>query len=550
MLNYDQYYMMSRQVVKDMPVSLLDCYNDYVSKSELFFVLQTEMHEWVSLVSAKSAHYDGQMTLENFIWYIMCGVDATKTVASIRQDYADLRRFRKRYFLQVNEQELGKASSQIRQDCKEYFAIMRKNRSMKQYKTEDEFCKEKYAKIVEYCKDLDTDLVDYEYFVLLQPARAAKCFQYDVAYHVYDIILNKYFSNPIDGMLAKLPKSIVDNGVFALQNRDADLQYDVSGEEVIAYTDHKTRNSGKNQNVRTVIDRYTGNFLQAIENNTKESLISDLKVNGQIAVNAKLLDATDETIISNIYSTFSVEDINKGSKIIPLGQLVGGTYKERRIRNYEATLARLDKLAKCYVNVTTVDQKMGTLVSAGTFSFFDVFYHVPQKEADSDMTLTSLDVTDGTSGSSVLDTLIRQDPDVLSSITVEFQPSKFIKDTWKKNMNVSVMSTIYAQIVPPRAKAMLFLLQSKRSDIYPDTSCVLPFSYFVDSLRLENLRKSQIKKALCELFDMLIGSEVIIKKYVMTGSGSIAIDFIPFSETEKILYKIENLPKEIPENKD
>ncbi len=529
------YFYTSRLISAELDSSLSDFFDENIDTS-LGRELKGFMEEWCNK-AAYVKEYDGKYTFENFIWYILSDVD--KTEAAIpRKEYFEMRRQRKKYFVSCikKEKSSGFKDGVLAQTADTYFFLMRTSSAdMKHYSSREEYLEEKYLQVMNWGKDNQSNLISYPYIHNVSEKRAAKCFLYDCAFRVYDLILHDYYGNVVSGVISKFP-SFINNGIFSLQPKDKNLKVEVLEDQIQAYDEIVyTKDNGNSEIIRTVTDSVYGDFSQISEENTENALIESLVNKGKISLHNNVLDSTDKALFGMIYSSFNVEDINKGTKSINLLQLVKSVYDTPRKSGYLSIIEHLERMSKYRIDMRTTNSR-GDFIRGGSISFFDIIFQIPQND-DSEATYNEFSITDGHSEESFLDA-IKTCSD-LSGIQVDVMPSKYIKDAMRSNMNYSILTRLYSKDMPVKVKSLLMLLTSERTDIYPKSKCSLPYAFFIEKLRMTDLKKSALVKQLREMLFYLKDNDILVSDFDM-GTYTVDIAFVPIDETERILYKLDD----------
>ena len=535
MTDLGKYFYTSRLISAELSKSLSNFFNENTG-STLGFQLQSQMQDWVN--EAKLVEqYDGKFSFENYIWFILSTVDQ-KEASIPRKEYWEMRRQRKKYFVTCikKEKDNGYADGILAQHADSYFFLMKSDPNLKQYSSKNEYCEEKYLNVIAWGKDMKSDLIDYPYILSISPKRAAKCFMYDCAFRVYDLILHDYYGDVQEGVVSKFPP-FINSGIFSLQSKESDLKVEVTDDAIQVFDEVVfKKENGDSQTIRTITDSVPGKFGDIINAGSETALINSVVNQGKISLHNNVLDSIDKTLFGMIYSSFSVEDINRGSKSINLMQLVKSVYSEKpRRTNYMAVIEHIERMKHYRIEMTTTNSK-GKFVKGGSITFFDVMYQIPQNAESEESMYNEFSITDGRSQESFLDA-IKECPD-LSGIQLDIMPSKYIKDAMRSNMNYSILTRLYSKDMPVKIKSMLILLTSERTDIYPNSSCTLPYEFFIEKLRMESLKKSALVKQIRGMLEYLKDNEILISEFEIS-TYTVDISFIPITDTERALYKLD-----------
>ncbi len=535
MTDISKYFYTSRLISAELSESLSKFFNENTGTA-IGFEFQSQMQEWLS-IAKDIEQYDGKFSFENYIWFILSN-DGKKDSVIPRKEYFEMRRQRKKYFVTSIKKEKDNkfADGILAQNAESYFFLMKSDPNLKKYSSKNEYCEEKYLSVLAWGKDIKSDLVDYPYILQISPKRAAKCFMYDCAFRVYDLISHDYYGDIENGIVSKFPP-FMNSGIFSLQSKENELKYEVNEDSVQVFDEITyEKENGDSQTIRTVTDTIQGKFSDVSDEGSETALINSLVNQGKISLHNNVLDSTDKSLFGMIYSSFNVEDINRGSKKINLMQLVKSVYSGNpRRTNYMQVIDHLERMKHYRIEMTTTNSS-GKFVRGGSITFFDLMYQIPQN-ADTDESLYSeFSITDGKTQESFLDA-IKECPD-LSSIEIDVMPSKYIKDAMRSNMNYSILTRLYSKDMPVKVKSMLILLTSERTDIYPNSNCTLPYEFFIEKLRMDNLKKSVLVKQIKEMLGYLKDNEILISDYE-TSTYTVNISFIPISDTERALYKLD-----------
>lgn len=535
----EQFYKMSTHLASFIPDKIKTYFGDDLRYLSVRSEVHKLMNDWINI---EGLSISPTPTLQEFIWFILATnvADADSVnIFKLRSRANNSRRDRKKYLYKIiSEEKNGTMKVQnpqyLKKNAQMYFELMQTNPALPQYHSIEDYMEEQYSKITEWAKNSAYDISLFMFFDKIGDKRIAKCLEYDIAYHVFDIIINQYLGNPVDGYLFKTPKGTFDNSLFSLVAKDMPINYDVTDSQVTAYSDYIMDSPDGPKSIHTVIDTLTGDFQEAVKTEQKEQLINQLKMDNEIISYSKVLDPLDQHILNTIYSMFNVIDINRGSKRIKLSEIVSMCYAQIRERTYLSTLDHIVKLASYKMDIIQEDSN-GKIRSGGRISFFDAMYCFPD-ENNEEQEMSTITITDANGNTELIDRLKNQD---LSIVELEIQPSVFLKNSMKKQMNYSIMKNIYDQISPVKAKSMLMYLQAVRTNIYPKTSTVLAFSTLAMQLHLEQLSLRNLEKQIDEPLSLLKEAKIVLADYsISQTSQTVALDFFEFTQQEKLLYNI------------
>ena len=534
----DQFYNMSNQLASLMP----DKIKSYFTNDLRYISVQSEvyklMKDWISI---EGLSIPATPSLQQFIWFILSTSTTEETDTSkLRTRANNSRRDRKKYLYKIiGEEKNGTMKSQnpqyLLKNAQMYFELMQTNHDLPHYDKLEDYMEEQFEKITEWAKDSKYDISLFMFFDKIGEKRIAKCLEYDISFHVFDIIHNEYFDNPVDGYLFKTPRGAFDNNLFSMVSKDMPLDYEVTNSQVIAYSDYETKTKDGPKKIHTVVDSLSGDFKEAIAEGKQAELVRQLRMDNEITAYSKVLDPMDLHILNTIYSMFNVMDINRGTKKISLCDIVSASYSQTSKRTYLPTLNHIVKLASHKMDIIQ-ETKDGKIRSGGKISFFDVMYQFTD-ENDEDQEMSSITITDANGNSELIERLKDYD---LSKIILDIQPSVFLKESMKKQMNYSIMKNIYDKIAPVKAKSMLMYLQAVRTNIYPSTTTVIAFSTLEEQLHLGKLQKRELEKHIEEPIAMLKEEKIIVDNFTISQTAkTVTIEFFEFTDQEKYLYNID-----------
>ncbi len=504
--------------------------------------IQNDMAEW-AVEAKRHEDYDKDAIFLNYVWYILSTENETSSKIPLRK-FTESRRKRRNYFINSikAEKKNGFTSGLLCDNCDSYFALAMSNADdLKKYASRDDYLNSKFKQIIAWGTAKGNDLVSFPYIHQIPAWRAANCFYVDCAVNIYSLI-NENFGGDVLGGYVKTFYRDINSPMWSLNPKEADVSFDVHSNEINSYIEKKIQSPDgtSTTSMKTIVSQYKGSadeFIDYINNSNEKTLIDSLIDKGVLSQKVNVLDSTDKVLFGHIYSSFSVEDINRGAKSISMFSLVKQMYgaKPRR-ENYEKIFDHLDKMAHCTVDMVTTNSQ-GKFVKGGTLSFFEVTYQIPQDDEVGEGELfTSYSVTNNSTHEH-LRQVLKECKD-LSSIEVEIAPSKYFKDMLRENMNYNILTEIYSADMPARVKSMLMLLARERSDIYPQTSCTFPYEFFVNNLGIEPMKKSLLTKQLDYMLRYLREHGYIVHDYKMTAY-TVEINFIPVNDEEKRFYNLQ-----------
>ncbi len=539
----NDYFSAASYITPRLKPELKDFFDATVSSS-IGLAIQSDMSEWL-LEASKSPDFDKESSFKNYIWYILSTENETSSKIPLRK-FTESRRKRRNYFVTTIKQEKksGFTEGLLRNNCDTYFQLLPSNsEDIKRYSSKEEYLTSKYNQIIAWGSSKANDLITFPFIYQIPAWRAVKCFYNDCAYNIYSLVDESFGGDVLRGYVKTIYKDI--NGpVWSLNPREEDVSFDVRSNEINSFLEKSyTSTDGTIEQIKTVVSQYKGNgsdeFIDYINNGSEQTLVDNLIKSGILSPRANVLDSTDKVLCGNIYSSFSVEDINRGAKSIRLLSLVkqmyGANTKPRR-EYYEKIIERLDKMAHCTLDMVTTNSQ-GKFVKGGTISFFEVTYQIPQNEEVEDGLLyTSYSVNNSSSHEHLKEAL--RTCNELSDISVEIAPSKYFKDMLRNDMNYNILTEIYNAEMPVKVKSMLMVLFRERSDIYPQTSCTFSYDFFIYNLGIEPMKKSLLTKQLDSLLRYLKDHKIVVSDYKLTAY-TVEIKYIPVNDEEKYWYNLQ-----------
>lgn len=506
--------------------------------------IYAEMDSWRKEAS-KLENYEPDAHFLNYIWYILSTENEVSSKIPLRK-YTESKRKRKNYFLETAKKEKngGFEKGVIRDFTDSYFQLRTPNDdNFNRFSSKEDYMNYRYNQILSWGSSKTNELIAYPFIYQISEKRAAKCFYTDCAVNIYSLIDDNLGGNVLNGYVKTLPRDI-GGPIFSLNPKEADVSFDVRANEINSYIERSfTSPDGTTESIKTHIGQYKGTgkedeFIEYVNSSNEAMLIESLMRQGVLSPKANVLDSTDMVLFGHIYSLFSVEDINKGLKRISLLSLVKQMYgTSPRREYYENIFERLDKMAHCHVDTVTTNAQ-GKVVKAGTVSFFEVTYLIPQDETgeEDEELYTTYSVNSNSAHEHLRDIL--KECNELSGIDLEIAPSPYFKNKLRESMDYYILTELYNAEMPSRVKAMLIVLFKERSDIYPQTSCTFTYDFFIHNLGIEPMKKSALTKQIDNMLRYLKEHSYIVKDYKLTGY-KVEIEFIPVNDEEKKYYKLE-----------
>lgn len=532
MPHISEYYNMAKVLSSKMDHELAHFFDDYMSRTG-GIEIQSQMTGWTS--KAKSCHqYDSTVSFLNYVWFILSSEDS-EAAKEPRDKYFEKRRQARIYWTRVvkKEQKNGYDKGLLKDDCTSYFDLLRlsNNDDMKRYSSEEEYLDARYASVIEWGKDTASNLIAFPEIFHLKPKKIADYFFLDCAFKAFDYILKHLYGNVLTGYYTIIPQ-LVNEGLFSLSSFSKEMQPTVRNDALILV-------DNVNDKYNTVVEKIEGDFSDAVKNGRQNEIVESFVKSGKLSLTNDVLDSFDQSILITIYSSFSVEDINQGSKRIPLTSIVKQVYGGRIRRDYYINVSeRLRKMAKYKVEIKETNSQ-GNLVGAGIISFFDLIFKTG--EISDDNTHTDVAIIDGSAqkGIDIVEALNKIKD--FSQLDVDIMPSQYIKTELRKTMNernIKILTSLYKEELPSRAKKMLTFLIEERTAIYPSLKCTIPYDTFITKLRLEEPKKKRLLEQIRHPISQLKEKGVLVENFTM-NEYSIEIVFFPMSDMEEQLYNLD-----------
>lgn len=533
----EEYYKMSCHIAEDIPPHFEEYFSKEFANIELILEIQKNMEQWLKEARATINSLDFDTNLQTFIWYILSTTEATENVSPLenKNKFHGLKRDRKRNLYKVVKAEyenetLPRNPLFLKENTDLYFTLMKNNPDIKQYKSKEEYQSKRFQEVEEWYQDTTSDICQFLFFNSISPKRRAKYLELDLGYRIYDQIINVYYGNPVDGYLTRTPKDSVSIPAFSLVSTESDINYDITETLLTVYDYYE---NGRGETIKTVVDEIPGNYSEVIEKKGEDEYVRQLILNQRLYPGIKLLDATDNALLTAINSMFNLLDINKGQKTIPLSTLCKIAYADTRQKYYLQTIQHLDRLANYRVNYTQRGEN-NQIINTGIMSFFDIDYQI--SELNTSQKYTTITVSDNAGNVSLIHELDGYD---LRNVKVSVQPSANLRKAWKNHMNIKILTSLYDKITQPRAKMLLMHLQNMRTDQYPITQIAIPLATFAEQLRISHMRKNKIREILASTLELLKENQTIIKSYEV-ATKIVTIEFFPITEQEKEYYQLTN----------
>lgn len=551
MNTYDRYYEIACQTAEKLPSKLCDFFNSISKDKKLSVELDKDISVWLEKAK-EGSDYPGELgyNLVSLVMHLLSTSGKDTGLKEDRLQYRDTLRFRRRYLKQAIQREYknikdGKDSSSggtLRSAWKDYSVFMQSPvfGVAKKYGSEMEFYEDKVSEVVSWADNPKSMLIEYPFFGYCTPKKRYQDFISDLSFNVFDVLSESYGDelssvNHGSNSVVKTPDFISGRGVFGATSSVEDLEAEVEISEARSYNQHTVSMDDGEIVIKTVIDRIPGDFSDISSEEEKSAVISSLVETGQMKLRNNMLDSTDMELFTHIFSSFSVEDVNRGRKEFSLKELMRTLYTEAKEDRKFKVLEHLDRLANYLVEYTVRSNTTDKIVDAGNITFFNVSYHISQgDEAKGDLVIdASLKQIDG-SQSSFLNEIKKYKSD---DITVEVFPSFKFREAIITSMNTEIFAESYKRIPSSKSKNMLMFLQSKRSAIYPETTLDLSVAFLAQYFRLDKQKRSRQVKYLEEMMEPLKAAGVLVKDYSV-DKLAFHIDFLPYTETELSAYHI------------
>lgn len=525
MLDFDT---MVTVVVENLPSYLQDYFQKNIRYNEqLLSAICHEMGEW-----SQYEHLD--LSDISFVarYILETSLSLSSDINGHIKRYSNLRRYQKRYWFDTVKKELGvegkKASPRnktfISDECDRYFMLKKTNNIEDTYKNREDFIWHRYREIEQWAQEPTSPLCRYVYIRLLNDTSQAKAFIIDMGYEIFTYIKNEQYGNPL-GFRTSLPTDVFKAPFFGFRQERLVLDTE-SDEQVINVID---KYAYKDTTVDTIVRTFN------IGEQTSISEAEDL-AQKEVAVNYRSLDTNDLQLLTLICSNITADTINDDVVEISLNQICHQFYRKENVRTKarKEVLNHIERLAKYTLQA---EQYADGMYEKLVLHFFDVHYRIPAEKNSGERDIDQ-EMADFLSESELGKSL---DFD-LSKAVIQFSLGKTIKDAWKEEKMSQIYSKLYhlIDVQEPKAKTMLFILENERMKIYPELELKsLPYKFFTDKLRFSNMPPNKIKAEIDKILQLIKEQGILIDNYSM-GALSIDLEFLPFSKTEKLVYRISD----------
>ncbi len=521
-IDLDRHYDKALDISRSLPIGIVRFFEKNAQGEGVRHIIMDWISAWADAVSRVSSHADRiRYDLPTLCWYIITMRNDNNDSSVINSRtfyYGEKRRDLKRYGLEKctreKEDMWSDPDGMMRQDYERYSSLYASHPDeMKEYSSMEEYLDTRYAAVRAWAADKTSDLVEYPFFSTLSDDKKAWDFMIDLAYNCYA----GYNSTP----LTRQPENTIRSGMFSGKSQESEMSVnksDVSGYEI--YDKHTVDSDGIQIEMTTVVGTFNNGDLDFSDDN-------------RFVLRSELLDAKDNEIFRHIFSAFSVEDVNAGSKSFPLSEIVRSCYPRMRKEYYLDVIERLNKI--CIYRMEYVAKNSdGKVTEAGNLHFFDSMYHFPQ-DGQNERTVMTTNITSSTR-SSFIDEIKNYD---LKDVTIEVMPSITMQNSVRQKTNVAIFTDQYMKLPSSKAKSMAMYLQMHRTRAYPELFVMIPFVQVVQTHRLDKLRPVVQVKEIKGMIDQILdaqrsdktGKLKLIESYTCDREY-LKVNFIPFTEEE------------------
>jgi len=552
-MQQDNYYTTIREtasIISDnIDPLIISFFNNKIEKTDLYAYLESELQPFFMV----HEQYNPNITLENVITYAIfdllaeCSYDAEEAgKKNASSSYS-----RKRYLRDLLISEANGVTKSTNPPLflkKSYDALkIAQDTNMElpiTFSSYEEYVNYRLDRMAVWCSKNSNPvkyLFEFDFFTYLEPKKQISYFLIDVATNAFNIINNKFYSNPESGYLTKFPQELIDLPVFSLSAYRPTLSYEVQDDRILVYEVH---NIDANTQLRLVMAEFAGNYKNMTEEE-KRNHIRSLKDDPEAALNTlKSFDAKDVAILANIYSHINGINIEDESFHAKCYTFMKGIYQEiapngYRTRDYEDFSRRLRKLATYAIDKVVYD-KNKMLLSVSNMNFLNYTLTIPNGDDHSDFeypTETTIVVSSNVVYSPSVD-FSKVKYNQLQNAELEIIPAKYMKDQWRKATNALIYTKYYNKIETNKGKALIHVLQVLRLRHLTTLEAEITLNYFKQKLYITGRPARFIKELRTEL-DVMAESGIIIANYHIYDDNRIYLKFLPLSATEK---KIYNLP--------
>lgn len=541
MKKYGNYSMIAKKIAGKLPICIGDTFENLLYDENTKDALDAMFLEWPE--ADKSFRNDLgvlEYGLSDIILMVMMTADKTTDLHEDRVKYRDIRRNRKLYLAKGAAKDYKDTTKGVFNKAWEsYLAYGRTIFFAGERVERDKFNADMMETVTKWAEDPATGLTEYPFYRLLSPKKRCQDFLADVSYCTFDELMREYGTEfPLMGEgsgapVMRTPSFISGKGVFSATATVEDLETEVRHDSVTTYNNHTITTEDGQIIIKTIVDNVSGNFKDADSEEGKNAIIENLSGAGRIKLSNNLLDSVDLEIFTYIFSAFNVEDVTRGRKMFKLRDLVKSLYTEAKDERKVSVIEHLNRLGNYKVEYRASNVS-GETVEVGDISFFDLIYHIDANDKGGKEVTYNASLHPADGSHSILDEVMEYKAE---NITVEIRPSVSIRDAMMSSMNTVIYAEHYKRIPAPKAKNMLMFLQTRRTEIYPETALDISVSYLAQNFRLEKMKRSRQVKYLSEMVDQLKNEGVLVKDYYLT-KNQFHFEFLPFTETELEAYHI------------
>ena len=351
------------------------------------------------------------------------------------------------------------------------------------------------------------------------------------------LITRKFFGK-FDGGLTSIPPELLQ-GVFSFKK--SSLNIELSQEEDRIYAKDRytyTEEDGSSTQLETILKEYElDKSIIEMEEADKLALIEQMK--SEISF-GDALDSDELNALAVIYSSINAQVLAE-SRIHANGRLLCCQILGKnniRERDSKAVLASIDKLANYRLRRIVQDQQ-GNVKGKSVFNFFEYNLIDEREDGSNDDHIVQAEIGETSSSEFISKTL----PDEIlagDKWSIDIFPSVWLKETWKQNKNTEIYTKLYNQIGSSKTKTFMMFLQNGRMENFPQSKILFTWPSIKNHFRMHNLKLSAVKKELVPQLKTLMEEGIMVKQYTFTSSG-MEVEFLPFTEIEKMLYQIYNI---------
>lgn len=535
-----EYYNMAKVLSTKIDHNLSHFFEES-QKNGVGVELQSQMAAWKT--KAKNcSEFVPELSFLNYVWFILSDEDA-QTAKEPRDKYFQKKRQAKLYLARVikKERENAYTKGMLQEDCERYFELLSFSKGdVKIYDSEQEYLDSRFDVIEKWSKDRESNLIEFPELHHYTPKKTAEYFLLDCRFKLFDYIYKNLRGDVIAGYYIMYPQ-LVNDGLFSFTSSNKEMTAHVQEDAVLIVDD-------VNDKYNTVVSRIPGNFKDFVDSGTQNELVASLVKSGKLSLNNAVLDALDQSVFINVYSSFSVGDLTEGKKTQSLQDIVrsvfGGKNKLRR-ENYISVLQSLRKMARYKLELKETNSQ-GNIVSSKTVSFWDL--EIKSGENSDPDTHIDVSIVDGYSkeGFEELTKNLESIKD-FSVIDIGIEPSYFVRTELKSAMNeknIKILTSMLDEELPIKDRKMLEYLIEVRNTVYPSVNTSIAYDVFVSKLRLSEPKKKRVKEQIQTSINNLKEHRILIDDYTM-NEYSADLTFIPINDVEKRMYKLESAKSEV-----